>query len=370
MRGHFSIPLAGALAALTVAVTACGSEQTPAPTAAAKPAPTPSAEQVIARVRNAVAQITGKSEFGGTQSGTLTIIDAHKGLAITNAHVVYGMTQIRANFGAKGTSPVVVRGVNACLDLALVSITNVPAGTLSMPFADSASIKTGTEVRTAGYPESSSSGSNAFVTITSGTVTAESVKNAPLGPNLNRLRLAIQTDAAINPGNSGGPLFNARGQLLGINAISLTSQDSTYLAIHESVVRDALPGLMAGGKGSGAGFMSVRTLPIGALLRDIYADEDVLKRWTRSADRWVKDEGGLLVTHVEPNSPADVAGLKVGMWVTKINGVKVFSVTGSCRTEDSLGAGDKLKLEGWHLLDGSLESSYTKPFTRRIKVAD
>jgi S1-C subfamily serine protease len=367
MRGNFSIPCAGALATLAVAVTACGGDAGPATRPTVTPAATPTKEQVIDRVRNAVAQITGKSEFGGTQSGTLTIINAEKGLAITNAHVVNEMTQTRANFGTKGTSPVVVLGTNACADLALVKIKNVPEGTLSMPFADPASIKPGAEAMTAGFPPSSPTGSNAFVTITSGSITAEAVRNADLGSALNRQKLMVQTDAAINPGNSGGPLFNNRGQVIGINTYSLTSQDSTYLAIDQSIVREALPDLMAGKKGTGLGLTPVRTLNIGSLLREIYASEGVSARWARAAGGVVRKEGGLLVTHVEPNSPADRANLKVGMWITEMNGVKVQSVTGACRTEESLGPKDALKIDGWHLFSGSLASSYTKALSRRIK---
>lgn len=367
MRGTLSIPCAGALATLAIAATACGGEGGTPARPAITPAPTPTKEQVIERVRNAVAQITGKTKYESTKGGTLTIINAEKGLAITNAHVVSGMTQIRANFGKNGTSPAGVVGVDTCSDLALVKIQNVPDGTLSMPFADPASIKPGVPVMTAGYPATSSTGSNAFVTITSGSITAESVRNANLGSARNRPKLMVQTDAAINDGNSGGPLFNEQGQIIGINTYSLTEQDSANFAIHQSVVREALPGLMAGHKGTGLGLTPVRMLPIGSLLRTAYASENVSPRWARLAGRLVRHEGGLLVTHVEPNSPADEAGVKVGMWITKMNGGRVQSLTAACRTEQSLGADGTLKAEGWHLLSGSLASSYTKPFTRRIK---
>ena len=366
MRGRLSISCAGAFATLAVAMTACGTDK-PAPTrVATTPAPTPSKEEVIERVRNAVAQITGKTEYEGTVSGTLTIINAEKGLAITNAHVVAGMTQIRANFGAKGTSAAVVRAVNSCADLALVEIKDVPEGTLAMPFAPE-SMKAGAAVSTAGYSGVSSTGSQAFVTITSGSITAEAVKNANLGSTLNRQKLMVQTDAAINPGNAGGPLFNGQGQIVGINTYSLTTASDTNFAIDQSVVRAALPGLMAGRKGTGLALMPVRSLNIGSLLRTVYASENVSPSWARLAGRLVRQEGGLLVTGVEPNSPADEAGVKPGMWVTKLNGGRVQSLTGACRTEESLGTRDKLKLEGWHLFSGSLAASYTKSFTRRLK---
>jgi putative serine protease PepD len=363
------MPGAAAVATLAIAATACGGGaggESARPTVT--PVPTPTKEQVIERVRNAVAQISGKSEYEGTVSGTLTIINAEKGLAITNAHVVGGgVTALKASFGEKGTSSASVVGRDSCTDLALIKIDEVPKGTLSMPFADPASIKTGTTIMTAGYSTTDSTGANAFATFTNGSITAHSVKNPNLGSASNRPKETIQIDAAINPGNSGGPAFDSQGRIMGIVTYSLNGKESANFAIHQNVVREALPALMEGNKGSGLGLTPVRLLPIGSLLRSAYSSDGVLTSWTRLAQRAVRKEGGLLVTHVEPNSPADEAGVKVGMWITKLNGNRVNSVTGACRTEASLGADGKLKLEGWHLLNGSLESSFTKSFTRRLK---
>ena len=368
MGSRLSMSSTAAVATLAIAAVACGGgDGGEAARPTVTPVPTPTKEQVIERVRNAVAQISGKTEYEGKVSGTLTIINAEKGLALTNAHVVGGMTEVKASFGEKGTSPASVVGLDACTDLALVKIDEVPKGTLSMPFADPASIKTGTSIMTAGYSTTESTGANAFATFTNGSITAHSVKNPNLGSASNRPKETIQIDAAINGGNSGGPAFDEQGRIMGIVTYSLNGKESANFAIHQNVVREALPALMEGNKGSGLGLTPVRLLPIGSLLRTAYGSEDVLAGWTRLAHRAVRKEGGLLVTHVEPNSPADEAGVKVGMWVTKMNGNRVKSVTGACRTEASLGADGKLKVEGWHLLNGSLASSFTKSFTRRIK---
>jgi S1-C subfamily serine protease len=368
MRGKACIPAtAAAIAALAVGVTACGGgEVAVAPTVAPARTPKPlTREEVIARARDSVAQLVGQSELGGKQWGTLTMISPNTG--VTNAHVVAGASQLQANFGAKGKSPAIVVGEDACRDLVFVRVTRPPAGVRAMPFAAPSEIKTGMEVMAAGYPASSGQGSKAFATITTGTVTADALHNVNLGSTIAQQPSMLSHSATINEGNSGGPLFNLEGQLLGINTYSLTSQDATYYTIRVDAVQQALPALQSGEKGFGLSLEPVRTWNIYALLR--WAYPDVNPRWARAAATWVKGDGGMIVTGVAPGSEADRRHMKPGMWIRDMNNVRVQSATGACRTYEGLGKGDTLKLEGYHLVDGSLSSSLENAVTRRLHSA-
>src|SRR6185369_9066243 len=104
----------------------------------------------------------------------------------------------------------------------------------------------------------------------------------------------LQTDAAINPGNSGGPLINLRGELIGLNV---------------AVYREE--------QGMGVGF-AIPVKQAGAALSDFFAPE-----WTDALWFGAKVKASpypLVVTTVQPGSPADKAGLRAGQEITEVNG--------------------------------------------------
>jgi 2-alkenal reductase len=110
---------------------------------------------------------------------------------------------------------------------------------------------------------------------------------------------AIQTDAAINPGNSGGPLLDAQGRVIGINA-QIKSQsgggEGVGFAIPVDAVRRSLRELRAKGRVD-YGYLGVKSLLI----------------WPQLADRLeLNVDGAALVEEVEPNSPAEEAGIEAG----------------------------------------------------------
>jgi serine protease Do len=119
----------------------------------------------------------------------------------------------------------------------------------------------------------------------------------------------LQTDAAINPGNSGGPLLNLRGEVIGMNTAILSNRMANLgigFAVPINTVRELLPQLRSGKITRGV--IGVQVLPVPA---------DALTEFG------LKERRGALVAVVNPNGPADKAGLEPGDIVLEFNGKSV-----------------------------------------------
>ena len=162
-----------------------------------------SPHDVYDAAKDSVAYITTGS---GTGSGFVVSAD---GYIVTNAHVVDGANgQIKAKIGDGDALDAKLVGEDASTDLALlkVSASNLKPLTL----ADSSSVEVGDPAYAIGNPFGLDR------TLTVGVVSA--LQREIDSPNGFSIDDVIQTDAAINPGNSGGPLFNAAGQVIGVNS--------------------------------------------------------------------------------------------------------------------------------------------------------
>ncbi len=129
----------------------------------------------------------------------------------------------------------------------------------------------------------------------------------------------IQTDAAINPGNSGGPLVDLNGGLVGINSAKLsgTAIENIGFAIPEDVVIPWANDAIAVGKG----LKPVPVSPVASKLDVIHKTLGLtVKPLTPddAAQRGLQTNGGLLITHVDPDSPASDSGLKENMIIVMI----------------------------------------------------
>ncbi|MHB1249308.1 MAG: PDZ domain-containing protein, partial [Polaromonas sp.] len=160
----------------------------------------------------------------------------------------------------------------------------------------------------------------------------------------------IQTDVAINPGNSGGPLFNTRGEVVGINSQIYTRSggyQGVSFAIPIDVAARIKDQIVATGK--------VEHARLGVAVQEVnqvFADSFKLD----------KPEGALVST-VEKGSPADKAGLQSGDVIRKVNGQPIVS-SGDLPALISLAApGDTVKLDIWR--QGS-----PKELTARLANAD
>src|SRR5208337_937422 len=138
--------------------------------------------------------------------GSGILVDA-QGHVVTNAHVIDGATTVKVKLADEREYRATVIGKDARLDLAVLQLEHAPA---NLPFASlgsSEALRVGEYVVAIGNPFGLGD------TVTMGIVSAKG-RTLGSGPYDD----FIQTDASINPGNSGGPLFNLRGQVVGINA--------------------------------------------------------------------------------------------------------------------------------------------------------
>jgi serine protease Do len=139
----------------------------------------------------------------------------------------------------------------------------------------------------------------------------------------------LQTDASINPGNSGGPLFNMRGEVVGINAAIISGANTIGFAIPIDVVKQILPQLKDKGRVS-RGFLGVQPQAI---------TQDMVQQLG------LKGTQGALVTDVVPKSPAETSGLKPGDVVVAINGKQVTDDNQLTRDGGAVPPGGIVKLD-------------------------
>ena len=298
------------------------------PTAAALPTavngtPMPSLAPMLKRVLPAVVSVNTKqrvrvnSPFGDdpvlrrmfgipqeriAQSlGSGVIIDAARGLVLTNNHVVEDADEVSVMLADGRTLKAEFVGNDADTDIALMRI---PAQNLTaIPVANSDRLQIGDFVVAVGNPF------GVGQTVTSGIVSAVGRNNLP-GAGFQNF---IQTDASINPGNSGGALVNLNGELVGINTASFNPRGSAAgniglgFAIPSNLASNIKDQLLAGGV--------VRRGTLGIDTQDVDA------RNMRALG--LAEARGAVVTRVYPGSAGAAAGLKVGDVILAANGEQI-----------------------------------------------
>jgi S1-C subfamily serine protease len=180
-------------------------------------------------------------------TGTGTIVDAERGIVITNLHVIEsalesgGSVEVMLANGQNSKARLV--GFDPESDIAALQVLNIPKGFVALPYGDSSILEVGQRVLAIGNPF------GLYRSLTAGLISSlDRTMKTPRGAMLKDL---IQTDAAINPGNSGGPLLDADGRLIGINtAILSQSGDSAGVgfAVPINSIKRIIPELLATGK--------------------------------------------------------------------------------------------------------------------------
>ena len=223
------------------------------------------------------------------------MIDAARGLVLTNDHVVQGAAQVVVVLGNGRERTVKQVWRDPKSDLALLSVD--PSGLVQADWGDSDALDIGDWVLAIGQPFG-----------LSGTVTAGIVSGKGRGIGIALYEDLIQTDAAINPGNSGGPLVNLRGEVIGINTAIKTlggGYEGVGFAVPASRARRVAADL--------AEFGRVRRAYLGVTIRPIDA---------ASAER-LNVPGAAMIMTIAPASPASEAGLQVGDVILQVNGKPV-----------------------------------------------
>jgi len=159
--------------------------------------------------------------------GSGFVID-NQGHIVTNNHVVEGAEYIEVTFANGLVAPAEVVGTDNDSDLAVVKVEQLPEGLQPLPLGDSGAVEVGQRAIAIGNPF------GLQTTLTVGVVSARG-RTLPTGfvsssGGFFRIADIIQTDAQINPGNSGGPLFNSRGEVIGVNT-AIRSDTGTFQGV-------------------------------------------------------------------------------------------------------------------------------------------
>ncbi len=232
------------------------------------------------------------------------VIISKDGYIVTNNHVIDGADEISVTLNDNREFKGRLIGTDPSTDLALLKIEgdNFP----TLPVGDSDALKVGEWVLAVGNPF------NLTSTVTAGIVSA---KARSLGVYNGGIESFIQTDAAINEGNSGGALVNAKGELIGINAV-LTSPTGTYtgygFAIPTSIMTKVITDLKQYG--------TVQRALLGISGRDLQVEKG-LEEESRNKDFGTVD--GVYVSEIVEGGAASGADIKKGDVITAIDGKKV-----------------------------------------------
>ena len=254
----------------------------------------------------------------GQGSGFIVSAD---GIILTNAHVVRGAQEVSVKLTDRREFVAKVLGADPKTDITVLKIaaTNLPTVTLGK----AGDLMVGEWVLAIGSPFGFEN------SVTAGVVSA---KGRSL-PDDSAVPF-IQTDVAVNPGNSGGPLFNSRGEVVGINS-QIYSRTGGYQGLSFAIPIDLAlrikDQIVAHGKVEHAR-MGVMVQEVNQALADSF--------------RLDKPEGAL-VSAVEKGGPADQAGLQAGDVIRNVGGHAVVS-SGDLPAAIGLAApGDKLQLDIW-----------------------
>jgi len=247
-----------------------------------------------------------QQETQGSGSGFIVGKNDTELLIATNNHVIDSATKIEITFTDDAVLEATIKGTDSIADLAILAVPldSISADTLAVirvaSLGDSESVRLGEMAIAIG---------NALGYGQSVTVGYISAKDRTVKVDGNEMVL-LQTDAAINGGNSGGPLFNTKGEVIGINSVKYadTSVEGMCFAIPISRAIPILNELMN---------------------RETLAEED--KGFLGISSRSVTDTMasfygwplGAYIVEVLEGSPAQAANLYVGDIVTSVNGVKI-----------------------------------------------
>jgi len=239
-------------------------------------------------------QMPNMPDRQGLGSGFIISSD---GLIVTNNHVIAGATTVKVKFADGSEYDAKVVGTDPLTDIALLDIegSNLP----TVAFGSSDAMRVGDEVIAMGNPFGLGG------TVTTGIVSAKD-RNINAGP----FDEFIQTDAAINQGNSGGPLFNDKGEVIGVNT-AIFSPNGASAGIGFAVPSDLVSKIVADLQDDGQidrGWLGVQIKPVSEEVATVLG---------------LSDGEGTQIERVMEGTPAQKAGLKAGDIILSFGGADI-----------------------------------------------
>ncbi|MBI5893900.1 MAG: DegQ family serine endoprotease [Deltaproteobacteria bacterium] len=255
-------------------------------------------------------------EFKRQSLGSGFIINK-EGYILTNNHVVENAEEILVTFTNKKEHKAKIIGTDSRLDIALIKIDageDLPVAALG----DSDKLQIGEWVMAIGNPFGLSH------TVTSGIISAKG-RVIGAGPYDN----FIQTDASINPGNSGGPLFNLKGEVIGINTAIIAGGQGIGFATPINMAKEILIQLKEKGR--------VTRGWIGVTIQDVTPE--------LAQSFGLKEKQGALVSSVSKGDPADKAGIKSGDIIIEFDNKEIKEVNDLPKTVAATLPGKTVKIK-------------------------
>ncbi len=256
----------------------------------------------------------GDMHAPGAGSGVVIHED---GYIVTNNHVVGNGLNAEIHFPDQSILIADIVGRDRDTDLALLKVhANRPLP--SVPFGDSSKVKIGQWVLAVGNPFGLDQ------TVTLGIVSGTGRENV----NVSRYENFIQIDASINPGNSGGPLFNLRGEVIGINTAIISFAQGIGFAIPSNMANRIIQQLKTDGRVV-RGWLGVGIQSLTPQLADEFNVPDGL---------------GIVVNDVFANEPAARAGIQAGDVITQIGNERLSSTSQLSRVVASFTPGQEVMI--------------------------
>lgn len=251
--------------------------------------------------------------------GSGTIIDAVKGLILTNNHVVGGAQRISVTLWNNEVLEGTIVGSSNVHDIAVVKVngSNLQAAKLG----DSDKLRVGQRVYAIGNPFGLAGGPS----VTSGVVSAI---NRTIESERGLIENLVQTDAAINPGNSGGPLIDTQGQIIAINTAIIPYAQGIGFAIPINIAKQYTTELITG--------VAAKRPWLGVV--GLSLNEDIARYYDLPVTQ------GVIITRVAEGSPAESAGMASGDIILEVDNIETRAVENLVREIYKKKIGDVIRV--------------------------